>query len=347
MKSLLRTFPLFLLPLILVSCGTASHQMQILQPATITLPSDIRQVGIINRSLPGEGHGFNNFLEGLVTGESVAADREGSNECLRGLTTGLNQAPRFNAVIFEGFDLRGTGTREWPEFLDWEQVDKLCERFRVDALIALESFDSDIELKKRSADVERVIDKKKVIVKEYYADLRLNVRSGWTVYQPKGKQIIDRNAFTDEMRWNGSGESPEKALSKLPSKRRSINESGYFSGQQYAIRISPTWVTESRSYFRKATDEFKVAGKYVKMEKWNDAIAIWKRYTVNTDPKIAGRACYNMALASEVDGNLSIALEWANRAWQQHGLKRARSYIKLLENRIRQQERLDQQMQKE
>jgi hypothetical protein len=51
-----------------------------------------------------------------------------------------------------------------------------------------------------------------------------------------------------------------------------------------------------------------------------------------------------MALASEMEGNLILALEWANRAWQEHGLKTARNYIELLEIRIRQQEMLDKQM---
>lgn len=330
--------------LTLTSCSTASHQMQILKPAAITLPAEIRQVGIINRSLPEKKKGFENFLEGLVTGETIAADREGSGECLRGLASGLNEGPRFTAVVIEGVDLRGTGTREWPENLQWEQVDDLCKRFKVDALIALETFDSDIALRKSSADVERVIDKKKVKVREYYVELMMNVRSGWTIYQPVGQNMVDQNAFTDEMRWNETGDSPEKALNRLPSKRSAINKSGYFSGRQYAVRISPTWVTENRSYYRKANDDMKIAGKYVKQDRWNDAIAIWKRYTVNSDPKVAGRACYNMALASEVDGNLGLALEWANRAWQQHGLKRSRAYIELLETRIRQQQKLDKQM---
>lgn len=318
--------------------------MQILKPATINVPAEIKQVGIINRSLPEKGQGAMNVLEGLVTGESIGADREGSQECMRGLAAGLNANPRFTAVLIEGVEFRGTGTRQWPEFLDWKQVEELCERFRVDAIVALETFDSDVELRKSSADVERTIDKKKVIVKEYYADLRMIVRSGWTIYKPQGRQIIDRNSFNDEMRWSESGDTPDEVLGKLPSKRRSINESGYYSGRQYGVRISPTWVNENRSYFRKANDDFKIASKYVKQDRWNDAIAIWKKYTLNPDPKVAGRAAYNMALASEVEGNLSLALEWANRAWQQHGLKKARHYTDLLNMRIREQERLDQQM---
>lgn len=345
MKSIFRASAyLLILPFVFTSCSTASLQMQILKPATINVPAEIKQVGIINRSLPEKGQGAMNVLEGLVTGESIGADREGSQECMRGLAAGLNANPRFTAVLIEGVEFRGTGTRQWPEFLDWKQVEELCERFRVDAIVALETFDSDVELRKSSADVERTIDKKKVIVKEYYADLRMIVRSGWTIYKPQGRQIIDRNSFNDEMRWSESGDTPDEVLGKLPSKRRSINESGYYSGRQYGVRISPTWVNENRSYFRKANDDFKIASKYVKQDRWNDAIAIWKKYTLNPDPKVAGRAAYNMALASEVEGNLSLALEWANRAWQQHGLKKARHYTDLLNMRIREQERLDQQM---
>jgi hypothetical protein len=333
-----------MLPFIFASCKTASMQMQILKPATLSIPKEIKQVGIVNRSLPAKGQGFNNFLEGFITGESVGADREGSQECMRGLAAGLNANPRFTAVLIEGVDLRGTGTAVWPEFLDWREVNDLCDRFRVDAIVALETFDSDISLRKGSREVERTINKKKVTVTEFYGDLRLVVRSGWTIYKPEGQQIIDRNAFFDEMEWNETGDSPENVISKFPSKRRAINESGNYSGRQYAMRISPTWITEGRSYFRKANDEFIEASKYVKKDNWKDAIAIWKRYTTNADQKIAGRANYNMALASEVEGNLSLALEWANRAWNEYGLKKARNYIQLLESRVRQQEMLNQQM---
>lgn len=346
MKTFLsRPFFLLLLPVILASCSTASHQMQILKPADITLPAEIKQVGVVNRSLPAKGEGVKNFLEGLVTGESIGADRDASNESLRGLASGLNNNPRFTAVVVEGVELRGTGTRQWPEFLDWKQVDELCERFRVDAIVALETFDSDVSLKTSSADVERVIDKKKVIVKEYYADLDMNVRSGWTIYYPKQRQVVDRNSFNDNMSWGESGDSPDEVLGKLPSKRMALNESGYYSGQQYARRISPTWVYETRSYYRKANDEFKEASRMVKRGNWNEAIAIWKKYTLSQDAKIASRACYNMALASEVDGNLSIAEEWANRAWQQHGLKKGRRYADLLRFRMQEEDRLNIQMQ--
>ena len=335
---------LILVPLAFASCRTSSVQVEMLKPATISFPKQIRQVGVINRSLPAKGQGFRTFLEGFVTGESIGADREGSQECMRGLASGLNSNPRLTAVVIEGVDYRGTGTAEWPEFLDWYDVNDLCNRFRVDAIVALETFDSDITLRQGSRQVERTINKKKVMVTEYTGDLRLVVRSGWTIYQPQGRQIIDRNAFFDEMKWNETGTSPDDVMRKFPPKRAAINESGRFSGGKYAVRISPTWKTESRAYYRKANDEFIQAANYVKRGNWSDAISIWRRYARDADPKVAGRANYNMALASEVEGNLSVALEWANRAWREYGLKKARNYIQLLNNRIQQQEMLDKQM---
>ncbi|GAB1405083.1 hypothetical protein MASR1M74_22620 [Lentimicrobium sp.] len=318
--------------------------MKLLQPAALTLPKEIKQVGLFNRSLPDRGQGFLNVIEGILTGESIAADKEAARECLYGLASGLNNGPRFTAVIISDADLRGSGRRQFPEFLDWEVVDEFCSRYRVDALIALEIFDSNTALRESSADVERVVDKKKIKVKEYYVDALMNVNSGFTIYQPEGRKINDRNLFTDEMSWRGTGDSKDQALARLPSKRRALNQAAAFAGDQYARRISPAWITDSREFYRKANDDFKEAAKWVKRDQWEKAIIIWKKYTKDQDPKIAGRANYNMAVASEVEGNLSLAEEWARRAWSEYGLKKAKNYIPILQTRQYELDRLKQQM---
>lgn len=49
--------------------------------------------------------------------------------------------------------------------------------------------------------------------------------------------------------------------------------------------------------------------------------------------KAAGRAAYNMAVAAEVNGNLDIALDWAQKSWTEYGNKRAREYIHTIKAR--------------
>ncbi len=74
---------------------------------------------------------------------------------------------------------------------------------------------------------------------------------------------------------------------------------------------------------------------------------IYRKYVNDPDSKIAGYACYNMALASEVFGEFDIALDWAQRAYSEYRLKAARDYINTIERRIRDAEALKRQMNEE
>ena len=146
------------------------------------------------------------------------------------------------------------------------------------------------------------------------------------------------------MEWQAEGKTPEKAKRGLPLKRKAINESGYYAGKQYGIRISPSWMHVSRTYFIKGNDDFKLAKQMVKTQNWDAAAEVWKKYTNNPDPKIAGYACYNMALAGEMKGELEIALHWAEKAMKKYGLKRAVNYVNVLNRRIFDQKRLEKQL---
>ena len=59
---------------------------------------------------------------------------------------------------------------------------------------------------------------------------------------------------------------------------------------------------------------------------------------------MAGRACHNMALAAEKRGDLHKALDWAKKAYYDHGEKRSANYITVLKRRIDDQAKLQQQL---
>ncbi|MBL4655008.1 MAG: hypothetical protein JKY33_04215 [Bacteroidia bacterium] len=89
----------------------------------------------------------------------------------------------------------------------------------------------------------------------------------------------------------------------------------------------------------------KTAKTMVITNDWARAAELWSAI-VNNDPKTKtkGKAAYNMALANEVQGNLPGAVEWAKKSAYDFGNKKARSYINVLEARISEQRRLNQQM---
>ncbi|MBK7214219.1 MAG: hypothetical protein IPH88_13160 [Bacteroidales bacterium] len=329
----------------LFSCATRSVSMKLLVPADVTVPLEIQSVGILNRSLPQRNDQFINILEGFITGESVLADREGSFNCIRGVEARLNESPRLRAFAIESDQYRGTGTRQFPEMLDWNTVDALCKEYKVDAILSLETFDSDFDLRKHTSETKEKVNGREVKKIEYHADLRVNVNSGWRLYDNIHKQVTDQSTFTDRKDWDGSGATAEAALENLPNKRRAINESGTFAGFRIANRISPNWRTERRTYFVKGADEFKAAHKEIKFNNWDPAIEIWKKLAENSNPEIAGKACYNLALASEMRGNMDLAIVWAEKAMKQYHVKKARGYVDVLYNRQRNEERLKDQMQ--
>lgn len=319
--------------LLFTSCATTSLNINVLQPAQINLPQSIQKIGIVNRSLPSKDSKWNNILEGALTGESIKVDKMGSESCIKTLAEKLNEAPRFSAVTIYGLSLGGTGTGSFPLPLDKDQVSSICRQYEVDALVVLETFDSDIALRQGSRMVERTINDRKVMVKEFFAETNIDVNSGWRIYDGTKLVIVDENAFTDGKSYSGAGDTPEKALGQLPDKKSAITDAAINSGAQYARRISPTWKAVSRQYYSKGHPELELAAKSVKKNNWDPAIEIWNRLSQDPDNEVAGRACYNMAVASEMDGNLDIALTWAEKSSVQHNNKKATEYIKIIKSR--------------
>jgi hypothetical protein len=71
----------------------------------------------------------------------------------------------------------------------------------------------------------------------------------------------------------------------------------------------------------------------VQINEWDDAMSIWEPLIKTSKRKTAGRACYNMAIACEVRGDLPAAIDWAKRAYSQYREKRANGYVRVLQRR--------------
>ena len=50
-----------------------------------------------------------------------------------------------------------------------------------------------------------------------------------------------------------------------------------------------------------------------------------------------------MAIINEINGNLETAIDWAKRAYSDYKIKLALDYVRILENRLRANERLREQ----
>ncbi|NJO83791.1 MAG: hypothetical protein HC828_13990 [Blastochloris sp.] len=257
----------------------------------------------------------------------------------------LNHSPRFQAVAPGDMDLRGTGTREFPPALDWYIVEDICKQNQADALITLETFDSNNSISIGERQAERKDGDRTIKFTEFLATLNVQIEAGWKIYYPAEKRIIDQNIYSDGRSWSNASDARKKAEAGLPFMDQAVADAGRYAGERYAFRISPMWVNVSRYYFRKGNADFETADRFGKSGDWQGAANLWIKYVDARDPKIAGNACYNMALARELEGDLESALEWARKSYTKYNNKKGRYYANILQQRIYDQSRLDEQMQ--
>ncbi|MDA3820881.1 MAG: DUF6340 family protein [Candidatus Delongbacteria bacterium] len=336
---------LILYMLFLTSCNTTSVMVDVMEPAAINVPQDYKDVLIINRSLPGDDKHVENVVEGLLTNEAVFADRLGSENCVISMNETLNQNERFRSHLCEDCDFRGTGTGEWPVPLLWDSIKSVCDRYRADALVSLELFDTDKHINHSAETRTRTRNGETIRYQRHKAILWMEIRTGLRIYDPHNETIVHQQEFYDELSWEKKADSRGRAESRLPSHRKAAEEAGIFAGQKLASYISPTWKTTKRYVYVRGNEAMKSTKSLVKDGKWKEAAAIWKQYTDSKDEILAARANYNMAVAAEIQGNIEAAIGWAKQSLELNDSPRTRSYLSLLHKRKQDFRKLEEQLQ--
>ncbi len=297
------------------------------------LPEQIQTIALVNRSLTQEQDKKRKLVENIVTAEIAGSDRLTSDECLRGVFDLMNENPIVQIVIPEHSKLYGSGTREVPEILPWDIVKSLCDSSGADALLVLETFDSnsDLLLSTVTNQVTNIINNGSPNT-NLPNQVRMTVFAYWRLYDPFARKIIDQYQSKSFLTFNAIGPN----LTLPPPE--ALPNTAYAAGREYISRFLPAWYTVSRELYKKgkgsAKHDFKAAFRSAEVANWQNAIMQWERI-LNNNPrtKNAGRACLNIAVAYEVLGNTIKALDWANKSYEQYNNKLGRNYANILRNR--------------
>jgi len=344
MKQLFLFFTLAL-ALGLGSC-TRTVRLQVMRPADIDVPKDIQAIATANRYKPDKPNRVWNVLEGLVSGEGIGQDRRGAEACLEGLSNVLMVSPRFKFAQL-AIDLRGSGTQNFPDPLPADEVKRLCELAKSDALVTIEAFDSDSKLDYGTRVKKEKVNDVMSDVTYQTVNAGIRVTVGWRMYRASDGAIVDQFRMIETINFNQEGRSRQEAESRLPNRDAMTRDIGRIVGDKYATRISPAIFWVNRDYFGKAkgAPEMKDAKKSAIINDWTNAAKIWSIVSENPNPKTASKAMYNMAVASEVLGDLNNAIMWTEKAYKM-GLRRSLQYNGILRQRLIDQERLNNQLSK-
>lgn len=296
------------------------------QAPQVYLPDDVNFIAVVNRSLIKEEDADNRIFEAITTSEIAGSDRLASDECIKGAYDAIQRMEETQLIIPETVRLFGTGTREMPELLDWNLVAEICATEGTDALLVLETFDSNTDLLVSTAteQVAAIISTgspKSTLP----GQINMNVVCYWRLYHPGTKSIIDQYQHSSYLTFDTNG-------GILPP--TALPEAAYAAGVEYIQRFLPSFYVVKRDLYKRtsgsAKDQFKAGYRRTEVANWQGAIDIWEGLTDNNTQKTAGRACLNMAVANEVLGNTDLALEWAKKSYEFHDDKLGRSYAKVL-----------------
>jgi hypothetical protein len=319
----------------LTGCKTNQLYLSVIEPAPVTISSEIKKVGVINRATATDETKVLDILDRVLTLEGVNLDKDGAEQAMTGLASELMNNNRFAEVKqLSDIDFRTPKIGLFPEPLTWEIVDKICKETGTDALFALESYDTDTRLNYSTRNVNVKTSLGLTIPGlEHRIDMETIVKTGWRIYDPGSRVIADEYNDMQSIVFNSHGINPIAAAQALIGRKAAVQEVSNKSGHNYALRIVPYTLRVQRDYFVKGTNNFKIAKRKAQLGKWNDAGLLWEKETTNPKMKIAGRACYNMAIISEIDGNVDTALQWAQKSFEDYNIKLAREYSRILENR--------------
>ena len=330
-----KLFSVIVTSVALYSCSSTNLvYISVQQPAPVTISPDIKNVGIVNRSNVADKNKALDIIDKVLTVEGDSLDRQAAQAGVIGLADELIKNNRFtNVTAFNSIDLRTNVPGQFPTPLTWDVVERICREKHVDALFSLEMFDTDSKVSYAAVPVSMKTPLGNIPGIEHHANMLTTVKTGWRIYDPVEKLILDEYPITKDVTFTGKGINPVAAAGAIINRKEALLDVSRKTGQDYAMRLIPYWIRVTRDYYIKGTDNFSIATRKARTGNWDGAAELWKKETTSSSSKIAGRACYNMAIICEINGQLDKAIEWAQKAYENYNNRLALRYVNILKNR--------------
>lgn len=323
---------------IIIACYSCSStnlmSLSVTQPAPVSLPPNARTAAVVNRTRVMDENKTIDAIHKAVSLESGNLQVEGARSSMSGLADELMKNNRFSTVKpLTDLDLRSFGAGVFPSAMPWDTVEKICRQSHSDLLFSLELFDTESKVSygPASKTLNNVIGN--ISPLQQQVNMTTLVKTGWRIYDPASRSILDEFVLSKDLVFSAKVINPAAAASALIGRKEAVKQVGSQAGQAYAYRILPYSMRVSRYYYVRGDGSFKLATRMARTGNWDGAAKIWQQASSSASGKTAGRACYNMAIISEINGDLAGAIQWAQKAYENYGNRLALSYINVLKNR--------------
>jgi hypothetical protein len=330
------------LTIFLGACAKREIKVQVMRPALITVPKEIQKIAILNRSIPTNKAA----MEGILTGETPARDKELSEECIRGLSETLNTSNRFQVFRCDSTMFAADpASLSFGAPLGWDVVDSICTLYNVDGLLVLEYFDTDFSVTNPVGAATQVAQS---VARGGQGGVSITgtatANAGFRVYYSKTKTIAYEDRFDYKKRWRQNSVSAAEAIGKMIKRNRALIEVSYETGYEFAMNIVPLYYWENRIMLR-GKKELEKGERQALSKDWEGALITWTNvYENSRKAKDRAKAAHNAGLACEVLGKLNEAQQWLSKGYIEKGKKETLRYSEIIDKRIREQSKLEEQL---
>ena len=280
------------------------------------IADDVQSLVLLNRSM---NRNFTNlsadtlekiFINQKMDLDSLFCDSIAADTVIHVAAQALFNSGRFDVVIPTVHNIDRDDYDDILSPLSINYIDEVCKSYNVNAVLVLESFSEQLASKYYYRPLESSD------LNFYDSTTDLSYKSDWRLIRPDNSKPAIRFQICDSIFWKANSNSLKNLYEQMPSIKEALIGGGTASGLKMASYISPDWVNQIRNYYVTGKTEIDAAIPLIKENKWEEASAIWTKYATVNSTKTRSRVEFNLALASEMTGNVDLAIEWGLKSFK-------------------------------
>ncbi len=311
-----------LVAFIFESCRPFSYlTVDLTEPVKEDLPAGIQSLTLVNRAAdqcftddPSDTIQYY-FYNSEFNLDTVIHDIKSSDTLLQALGNVLFESGRYDIVIPEDRFLMKDSVNSYSSPMYWDQVKAFTTAFNTDAVLSLDYFKTSVsaEFGQQSwFDINA-----QNYIPSFYAIMRIGYTAHFRVYNPENKEINNSYLIYDTLLWETRGLDLKNMFRQFTTVKQGLAEAGIDAALKLSEKIAPAWKPTPRAFFTKGHNLLRQTKSLVQGNDWQAAMDLWTGLLEKTSSKsLRSKLEFNMALASEMQGDLNEAIRWGVESYK-------------------------------
>jgi len=310
-------------------------QVEVMKPGALIFPENANKLAVFKRDIYDSDNETFNYSYKYYNKYGPKRDStinysKLSNHCVDALTDFLRKEAYFKDVRNYRDSLNGF----WRVSKVLQIYDEMYAETDADVYIFLDYFNF-----------------QKATVFKYENVMNISPMLKWTIIL-KGDTSIYVSTQIDTLSYDKL-QFPQFFTPKTIKTEDILLNSSEYMAKSFGAKLIPSWLTVSRMYYGSNNQDMIKAEELALKNEWLKAAEIWNLKAKSKNTLIAAKACFNMAIACEMEGKPDLSIHWLIKSYaslpknnEDHKYNCQR-YINILAIRKKEIETLDKQVRKQ